>query len=77
MAHLLHDHLRSSIVKKSTKSRTFWMHNNMAEDKNFNTLCIGRVTHCHSQVTVSFSCLGSGVFGQGYFPNRKSTQHLN
>jgi len=28
---------------------------------------------CHGQVTVSFSCLGSGVSGQGYFPNRKST----
>jgi len=28
---------------------------------------------CHGQVTISFSCLGSGVFRQGYFPNRKST----
>jgi len=32
---------------------------------------------CHSQVTMSFSRLGSGVFGQGYFPNRKSTRHLS
>ena len=28
---------------------------------------------CHGQVTVSFCRLGSGVFRQGYFPNRKST----
>ena len=33
--------------------------------------------NCHSQVTMSFSHLGSGVFRQGYFPNRKSTRHLN
>jgi len=45
MACLLHDHLRSSIVKKNTKSRTFWMHSIMAEVENFNTLCIGRVIH--------------------------------
>jgi len=32
---------------------------------------------CHSQVTVSFSRLGSGAFRQGYFPIRKSTRHLN
>jgi len=30
-------------------------------------------TVCHGQVTVSFNRLGSGVFRQGYFPNRKST----
>jgi len=45
MAHLLHDHLRSLIAKKSMKSRTFWMHGIMAEDKNFNTLCTGRAIH--------------------------------
>ena len=28
---------------------------------------------CHGQVTMSFIRLGSGVFRQGYFPNRKST----
>ena len=45
MACLLHDHLQSLIAKKSTKLRTFWMHSDIAEDENFNTLCIGRVTH--------------------------------
>jgi len=35
------------------------------------------VFNCHSQVTVSFSRLGSGVFRQGYFPIRKSTRCLN
>jgi len=45
MARPLHDCLRSSIVKKNMKLRIFWMHGNMAEDKNFNTSCIGRVIH--------------------------------
>jgi len=45
MACLLHDHLWSLITKKSTRLRTFKMHSDMAEDENFNTLCIGRVIH--------------------------------
>ena len=44
MACLLHAPLRSSIVKKSTKSRTFWMPDVMDEVVNSNTSCTGRAT---------------------------------
>jgi len=37
------------------------------------SLFVSVMSSCHGQVTMSFSRLGSGVFRQGYFPNRKST----
>ena len=45
MAHLLHAHLRSLIAKKNTKSRTFWMPDNMDKVVNSNTSYTGRVIH--------------------------------
>ena len=45
MAHCSHIHLRSLIVKKSMKSRTFWMLDSMDKDVNFNISSIGRAIH--------------------------------
>ena len=57
MACHLHDHLQSLIVKKSTKSRTFWMLDAIDADINFNILSIGRVTHIlttHGLITKTY-----------------------
>ena len=45
MARHLHALLQSSIVKRNTRSRTFWMQDNTDEDVNFNTSYIGKGIH--------------------------------
>ena len=45
MACPLHTHLRSSIVKRSIKLRTFWILDDMDKDVNFNTSFTGRAIH--------------------------------
>ena len=45
MARHLHALLQSSIVKRNTRSRTFWMQDDTDEDVNFNTSYIGKGIH--------------------------------
>jgi len=51
--------------------------NNKPHGTQADALQISTYLYCHSQVTVSFSHSSSGVFRQGYFPNRKSTRRLS